>query len=380
MKHCKQIKKRLRAFILKFFVLLRIPSIFRHGSILAKLLGGVSQKISRSVCRGPTLLLKVGLYKGGEFMKINFGAMAVALIVGLGIGFMIGRTQAPDSNPQAETNSTGIEKLQSLADNEIADYYRLKTLEERYLKADEVLAKIMGVFLADLGIRTNPQVVRAAQNPAASEVTAAGAAAAQTQTISNGPNAVSSGVNSGVDQERLAKPASGKTENRLAKRAPSRELRHEHEIADFLRDSQIEEFEQVIKKSSGFANKTGVLDQLNGRFVGPANVIRRGEAAVWDIEFELKGRLLNGKFEGDRILKLSEKGKVFSNSTGNGNLGNDFREIPVDPEAIITGAGPNTYLQVYYLKSIDSLAGNILRQEDIAEGFKTIGSFQLSRQ
>src|SRR4051812_35867240 len=86
-------------------------------------------------------------------------------IVCLALGALLGNLilQRPATQLDGhEAQSELKEKLQTLTDNDITEYYRLKNLEDKYKKADEILGKIVTLFLADLGIRVSKTTLKMA--------------------------------------------------------------------------------------------------------------------------------------------------------------------------------------------------------------------------
>ncbi len=104
-------------------------------------------------------------------MKSNTAlAVLVSLLAGAIIGYsfkLSGNATSPSGSAPISTSDydEGIRKLQDLSENEIAEYYRLKTMEERYAKADELLGKMMTIFLADLGIKLTTDTKVAMDTP-----------------------------------------------------------------------------------------------------------------------------------------------------------------------------------------------------------------------
>jgi hypothetical protein len=78
------------------------------------------------------------------------------LLIGIALGLAVGikglknipstPTPTPDLTPARE-------RLAHLAEHDLADYHRLRDLEEKYKKADELLGKIYLLLIADLGLR-----------------------------------------------------------------------------------------------------------------------------------------------------------------------------------------------------------------------------------
>lgn len=94
------------------------------------------------------------------------------------------------------------------------------------------------------------------------------------------------------------------------------------------------------------------------------------------MEFLLQSKMTNGHLDGRLVLKLSENGKVFSDSNDGGTIAS-LREL-ADSKGLLISASPTISLQVYYVKSMDSLVGNIFEQND-KEDFVFIGTFRAAR-
>jgi hypothetical protein len=263
---------------------------------------------------------------------------------------------------------SGLEKLQSLAEVDFEDYYRLKTMEEKYVKADEILGKIMVIFLADLGLRVSREAQEASQIKAA--------------PLERNPEPVS------PKARELPAPTSGiptpdaeKQDLRRLARMEEKllEVRDERAVEGFLRRVKFDDLEATLKSSSGFANRSGVLSALNGSFEGRARVRYAGKSEGWDMHLDVAATMSKAELSGSVKTRLLKEGKVFSNSHSNGDKIDVFREFVGSSSALLVKASPQIYLQLYYLKEIDQLAANIYRRASEAEGFEHIGSASLKR-
>ncbi len=250
-------------------------------------------------------------------MKIK---LALTAILSLIVGVFMGRQTIPPAPSKVVIEPPNIQNLQRIVDVDLQDYYRLKSEEERYRKADEILGKIIMVFLADLGMKISKpfgvnqkQVATAAANLTSPPTPAAVAS----KTIVTTPVPIS--------------------------RPPLTDVRTPDDIAEFLKASQMENFEDAVKTSSAFSNKNGQLQNFSGEFIGAAQILSKGESERWEIEMRLSAKMSAGKLTGQRSLKLSKNGRVFSDSSGNGGLDEEYREVSHDPEVVIIAAGPNTY-------------------------------------
>lgn len=307
-------------------------------------------------------------------MKSNVSIVAVICLV---VGFVCGYYFTKDSH-QSQTDMTspmatsdqedGIRKLQDLTETEIAEYYRLKTMEERYAKAEELLGKMMTIFLADLGIKLSPETKLAMEQP----LPPLSQQDPQTMAPASNSSALSQ---KNIITKGIGEPVSGLQLNRKS----LDDLRSDADIEKFLKDSELESVDDTLKNSKAYSNKSGTLEALQGTFTGSGPVREDGKNKTWDYELIFNGRIEKGALKGSHSIRISEDGNVFNNSKGRGDLSGEYRELPNDPEAILVEAGPKTILQMYYLKSADAMIGNVFRKENAREDFKNIGRFRLTR-
>ncbi len=147
----------------------------------------------------------------------------------------------------------------------------------------------------------------------------------------------------------------------------------------FLKDSRPESFDDLMRSSKGYANRSGTLEKLQGTFTGSGTVRIGRDTKTWEYEFQLNGQIEKGALKGSHQIKVSENGDVFSNSSGRGDLSGDYREIPSDPDAILVPLGSFLFLQLYYLKSADAIIGNVYRKPESTAPFSVIGQLRLDR-
>lgn len=265
----------------------------------------------------------------------------------------------------ADSNLRG--KLQALTDNDIAEYYRLKTMEERYKKADEILGKIMTIFLADLGIRVSEATLAQAKNGA---------------EVRPGSSPSPLDLKNTTDANRVGmqskKAEAAGAANWVAAEKLRDEVRSDGEIADFLEKTRIENLDEAIRTTTAFSNKFNNLSVLKGPFRGAAQVKVSGVSHDWTIEMHLNAEIESGTLQGKTQIKIAENGEVFSDLTDNGEI-NNYREFSSGSEAVMMKASPSTYFQVYYIKRLDALVGNVYTRKSEADPFVRIGTLHLKR-
>lgn len=290
-----------------------------------------------------------------------------SLLIGLLIfafGFGIGAYGLRPA-PQAGLDSPIKEKFQLLADGDLEDYYRLKTMEEKYLKADELLGKIMVIFLADLGLR----VSASAQNAAKQAPLVAGTHAPAPPPF--------------VPANAPSPPVPPKAVEGHSKRWEKNEaqllaVRNEREIEGMLRRVRIDDFDSSLKSTQLFSNRSDVLASLNGNFEGRAVVRPEGKGRTWYVHLQMAAAMQGSQLRGSAKIRMLENGKVFSNSQNDGSIEN-FREFLGDGSAVLVQASPQAFFQLYYLKELDQVAANIYWKASAVGGFEHIGSITLKR-
>ncbi len=310
-------------------------------------------------------------------MKSNTAvAVLVSLLAGaiIGYSFKLSGDQTSVSGSALVTPSdydNGIRKLQNISETEVAEYYRLKTMEERYAKADELLGKMMTIFLADLGIKLANETQVAMKEPllASSDTAAAPVKNLPANSSSPSKNLVSTqGI--GAPGGKLVAPSNRKSLD---------DVRGDAEVDKFLKDSRSENFDDLMRSSNPYANRSGTMEALRGTFRGAGMVNIGGDTKTWEYEIRFNGRLEKGELRGFHQVLVSENGEVFSNTRGRGDLSGDYRELPSDPHAILVPVGSFLFLQFYYLKSEDAIIGNVYRKAQSTAPFKVVGQFRLNR-
>lgn len=248
-------------------------------------------------------------------------------------------------------------QLQNLTDQDIADYYRLKSLEEKYKKADEILAKIVMIFLHDLSLRVSDSTLTAMKSGQVPTTAAP-------QEIGTTPAPI--------------QPQDPQPKWFASERARD-DVRTQTQAASFLDSVKIQNFDEALKSTTGFKNTYKQLADIKGSFEGTADVVLSGKPHTWTVEVVLNGRMQDSKLNGRSQVKLSENGKVFSNSSDKGEV-RSLREFTEGSEALLMRTSPTMYFQLYYLKYSDSFIGNIYRAESESMTHQFIGTIQLRRR
>ena len=190
---------------------------------------------------------------------------------------------------------TMVEKCEELLQfrPDFEAYQKLKTADERYRKADEILGKIMTVFLADLGLRATMPV--AAVPSSNSQV----AASQSDHREANQPPAASPET---VAETPVKKEASGREWIRYENQI--KELVSENEVKDTLKKMEIKDLFSELKNAGTLS--ASQVQSVIGKYVGEITFFDNSH--VWAVEWSLDARLRNdGRLVGKQDISLSGK-------------------------------------------------------------------------
>ncbi len=85
-------------------------------------------------------------------MKSKFKLFTLLSVL-ISVGFFSFKASQNYETPRNNTEETIKNELIELTQKDFLEYQNLKSLEDRYQKADEILGKIVTLFLADLGLK-----------------------------------------------------------------------------------------------------------------------------------------------------------------------------------------------------------------------------------
>ncbi len=311
-------------------------------------------------------------------MKLS-GPQAFFLILSFFAGFVLRpffNSQIQDReqlNPQTLSESESPQALKVLTPEMIEDYYRLQSMEEKYKKADELLAKIIIALLQDLGMKISPEAQASAEKASRGDLTVNMLSGVQKQEKNEfitrpEKNPHGSALKEGTEKK-----------NWSVHEAHLEQVQTANQASEFLEKVKIENFDAALKSSSAFKNTQQLLESIIGKYEGSAEVSYSGKARVWQIEIDMDLRMNQNLLRGRSQIKLSENGRTFSNSTDRGEPKN-LREFSNESVALMIRASPSLILQVYYLKTSDSFIGNVYRMEEEAINYQYVGTLKLFRK
>ncbi len=280
----------------------------------------------------------------------------LAFFFGVGITFFGTKFLLQSKASSVKIDQANVEeiqtKLKSISENEYQDYLKLKDSAEKYKKADELLGKVMVLFLADLSINLKSS-------------TTSVAAVVKPEVVP-----VENKVEASVQIEKN-QPAENKPNTQSIAAAENKLIaaQTENEALKLLKSVEISDIGKDLHNTKPLSEKQ--LNLVNGKFIGVVTFDDKNKEP-WRIEWELHAELVNGKVTGTQLITLSDSKKVFSRSRSN-NLIQDFSAFAGDSSAILINSyGDDGYIQLYPFANTGKIFGNYyLKSKD--NSFKKIG-------
>lgn len=286
-----------------------------------------------------------------KFRHVPIGILIAALAYWAGV-----KSSRDPASPGGEDNPYKIavsnleQKIQAIADVDLAEYRRLKDRKLQAEKAEEILAKILQIFIADLGLRL-----------AHSDL---GPMVKHDRPTENAPGLVAGhegakGRNSGQDKQTNP-PASEssvdwkKLEESLPKVNSSREQ------DEFLKAVSQENFFPTVRGAVPAQRRN--LEQLRGTHKGQLVFLDRGRKTK-DFELQIELDSDFNKTSGTYSIIISQDGVKESHTSGSG----DFRHFFSSGEssAVIIRSTPSSYVQLYHSSPLGQFFGNSYNQESV---------------
>ena len=302
----------------------------------------------------------------------------LGLIIGVSSGYLLFRTpqSAPTPAPIEAEEATEVQdtqvtnrltpevlkKLEDLSEKEIEDYLKLRDQRARYEKAENILTQLLQILLVDLGVRIKQGQIAQLQDP--------NSRLALVETpVSTQPLPVQTPLASPTPARALpAKMAAAPSEWKK-QGAAAAEVNGDAELKDFLKKVEISDLHNELRQTTSLSQAQ--LDEINGTFTGEVFMDDPKERPL-AVELRLNGRIRNGQLQGTHFLSLAKDGKIFSRSSGRGNI-NDFMAISGDPNAlIIATGGDNKYFQLYHFSKMGHLSGNYYQKASSGQ-YRKIG-------
>lgn len=287
-------------------------------------------------------------------------------------------------NKLAETEASSVQKkllalnrvtdqFVKFSESDIKDYLRLKTEKERYYKAEEILGKIMLLFLVDLGIKTSGEQMVFARTVSQSRKMKDKPVFPDKLTESHevDPKSLESFSNQPSGQEESLSEAKSILE---AEKVLS-ELRSDNEIETFLKSVSLGNLFDSLKNANEMDMEQ--IRDLRGTFSGEL-VFDSPLQEKWEVKLIFSGRLESGTLVGKSRVELAKDGKIFSNSRSNGNLSN-LKSLPNGQRGVLIEIlGGEGFFQLYSVPQLQKLIGLYYRRENPGS-YRKAGSLTLLR-
>ncbi len=223
----------------------------------------------------------------------------------------------------------------NLTQEEFLEYTKLKDQKEKYLKADEIIGKIILIFLANVQMRMNPEVKSYFVDGNKPKIE---------QQEDN--------VKDGITVLDLPKP-------QLDEESDFRLIKKEVKEGQFQEAANKVPFE--IKSPYAFFKKAKPIDDLakmrrfNGSFRGKL-LIENGNKAdqVHDVELNINFIQDGSKVTGDYESKLSYQGGLYSHNRGSGDNG----KIKSGKKGLfLLEMSPSSFMHLKYMEGEDYFLG-----------------------
>lgn len=270
----------------------------------------------------------------------------ISAIVAFIVGFLSNRffNSQPSINskePTVQCSDLNVAKsnLISISQNEYIEYTKIKDLKQKYEKADELLGKIMLLFLADVGFKVKKDV-------SVEQVVATPAA------VSSSPNPTP--VNNNLSETAVVPSVPQNNPGLVGKSSLIKSLQTEKQIRDELNKAIIENPKMEIAKGEAPTQRQARI--LEGRYTGTIKFLdgkRQNLSVTWDLIPDYSKSGLSGTFN----LNIHGPG-TDSESSGRGNIDNIVGLAEDKDGFLVSGCGDQCYLQLYYNVPSDQFFGN----------------------
>jgi len=238
-----------------------------------------------------------------------------------------------ESSEKCEDFTSAKTNLISLSQKDYLEYTQIKDLKQKYEKADELLGKVMLLFLADVGFRAQKTVPFESFAP--------------TAEVKPLPVVAESKMPVAAPEKRPATNLAGRS-------STIKNLSNEKQVMDALDRAIIQDPKLEIAKGGAINRKQA--RQLEGRYVGLIKFLdgkRESLSVVWDLMPDYSKSGLSGTFN----LGIHGPGQN-SESNGRGDIDNIVSLAEDQNGFLVSACGDRCYLQLYYNSRADQFYGN----------------------
>ncbi len=272
-------------------------------------------------------------------------AFAALVIVVFGGGYWMGKASSPDSKELQHLKQS----LADLEQHELQEYRELKGQSEKLKKADELLEKIMSLFLLDLGQRFKkaetppPYTPPKEREPEVAEPTPQ-----QDQPILQSEKAPPTKP---PPPAVHASPPSALQQNAELERDGANEFLKKHRQGDF--GSTLNDSFRPEKNDALFLS-------LNGKYLGVVSLTN--PSAVWSLNFELNGKPWADRYSGTASVILLNGSKRIAWRKEQNSISMLRRSSPGSPWLILE-ISEYYYAELFFRDSNRSFVGNFYEKK-----------------
>lgn len=304
--------------------------------------------------------------------------LAALVIVAIALGsFIAGRKSISQRTASNKVKNEIAQELMTLTQKDFEEYQSLKSLEDRYQKADEILGKIVTVFLADLGVRmafksTSPAMLESRCDSAVLH-------SANSNSVPL-DNSLSKTENLGTANDPKAANASATTDQWKSFEGTLMEARDEHQAFEALKKMEIKDLFASLRSSEALSTKSS--SPVLGYFSGEITFFDRStHKSDWLITWDVRLNDPN-KEDAFALITLTRKddGKMFSRSQTSSGPMQDYMTVSGSKALIVNIRADEAYIQIYPLNgNSQTWVGNVYEKEKRGE-YKLVGQVRLAKQ
>jgi hypothetical protein len=290
----------------------------------------------------------------------------VLILIAFVFGFFSSRFYFKNETPQQYQNlKSAKDELISISQNEYIEYTQIKDLKLKYEKADELLGKVMLLFLADIGfkLKESAQI----ENPIADTEEILPPPKIQ-DTTEPEPAAVRPPQQKKIDTD---------TSSGLAgKSSVIKALQTEKQIREALDKAIIDNPKIESAKGQILSPKKGKI--FEGRYSGDIKFLD-GKRENLNVTWDLFPDQNKSEFSGTFTLAIHGPSKN-SDTKGYGSIDNIVSLSEDENGYLVNGCGDSCYLQLYYNSAWDQFIGNYYEESKGAQKkFQRLGIVDLKK-
>lgn len=294
------------------------------------------------------------------------------VLAAFGAGFfvnqMIKQPVHSDNSVQCENLSTAKDNLILISQNEYLEYTKIKDLKQKYEKADELLGKVMLLFLADIGFKATHVTANDLEVKALEPESTAhkDESVKPLEAVPTAPAPVVAAV-----------PPAPSSEGLKGKSELIRKLRSQKQINEALDKALIENPKVAV--ASGNPVEQRQMKVIEGSFVGEIKFFdkkREPRNLNWDLVPNYQEKPITTEFH----LRMFGGGQGNSEASGKGEL-RHVSMLAEDPYGyMVETCGGDCYLQMYYNTVHDQFYGNYYESsKKDSKKFERVGLINLRR-